>query len=112
MGYVGYDSVIRTNFYRLKCERDVMAKELVIKCDRADVVGLQECVLRLMVELGLKIKVVPSSSKQCLVWEGYNRDESLGLRYVKKFEYGSYTLSVDVVNLDDARLKMFYEGLK
>lgn len=105
--------MFRINLYRVKLERDVkMSKELVLHCSREESLGLQEQVLKVMVELGLRIVVKPSISKQSLVWEAYNQDSTLALKYTKRYDYGNYTLQVDVHNLGEEKLKSFYERWK
>ena len=103
----------RINLYRSKLERDVkMSKELLLHCNKEELMTLQEQVLKVMVELGLRIKVKPSVSKQSLVWEAYNQDSTLALKYTRTYEYNQYKLQVDIHNLADDKTKNFYEKFK
>lgn len=103
---------MRVDFLRTKLVRDVgdgLMKELVMHCDREEISGLQEQILKMMVELGLRVRVVPSISKQSMVWEAYNQNGILGMKYTKKYEYGKYFLTVDVHCLEESKLRRFYD---
>lgn len=89
-----------------------MPKEFVSHCNQEQSRDLQEKITSLMISLGLRIKAIPSTSKQYIMWQACNPDGSLALTYTRKYEYGKYVLQVDVHKLEQDKTNRFYEELK
>jgi len=84
-------------------------KELLMHCERAEMPMLEDKVLTVMQGLGLRVRAVPSITKQALAWEAYNPNGILAMKYSRKYEGGFYKLQCDIIALDDLRTKKFYE---
>lgn len=89
-----------------------MSNELVIVCEANECQSLQDRITRLLLELGLRVRAVPSVSKQVIVWEAYQKNGILGLSYSRKYEYGKYRVQVDVHSLSEEQLNKFYGAWK
>ena len=82
--------------------------ELLYHCNREELPALEDKILGVMTQLGMRVRAVPSISKQSLLWEAYDAKGIKTMQYQRKYDMGVYKLTCHIIALDAERTKRFY----